>query len=106
MRSEFFEPFYIPAGPAGTGAIKRVKAQASKGGTLKLAVVSGGPVFLFRGEVSVTSAYRATHGETEPDFDAAASANGECEITLESAIGGVTLHSDNETIGYLQFKGC
>lgn len=102
--SEFFEPFYIPASAAGTGAVIKIKAQAAFPGVLELQVVSGGPVFLFRGEKSLKSAYDATHVADAIDFDLACAVSGRGEIGLESGIGLLTLQSDNESIGFIRFR--
>lgn len=105
-------PFYLPAGPAGVGAIATLRARGFDArGTLKLDVTSGGPVFLWLGVKEVKEAYRLTHpaagNEGAVDFDLACSIDGDAEI--EIGPGGleiITVHSDNETIGFLALTPC
>lgn len=96
---EFFKPFHVAA-----NAMKRIRAQADGPGKLELQVVTGGPVFLWRGERSLGA---CVSGATtaDVDFDLAAAATGKSEITLESGIGMLTVWAAAETVGFLRFCG-
>lgn len=102
MQREFLKPFAIKKGET-----LRIPAEFSAAGILRLQVVQGGPIYGFRGGVSVASAESRTNpeGQANVDFDFAANANSPCVITLERDIGEITLYCPKEsnTIGFLQF---
>ena len=95
-------PFYIPPGAVGVGAVVEIEPTMETGRTLELVVVEGGPVFMFKGRRTAEEAYRATHNSDAIDFDLAASATSKSARGVEQRYGNCTLHSDNETIGYVR----
>lgn len=98
---DYFRPFYIPAGTGQGAAIQLRGPTALINGELELNVISGGPVFLWRGRLETAAAYGITHGATDPDFDCAASAAGSGHCQVEGGLELITLHSDVESIGYI-----
>lgn len=100
---EHVQPFYIGPSQNSQGNVARIRGLTGQFcGTLELNVISGGPVFLWRGRKEIAEAYNLTHGGGEPDFELGASANGNATVEVEGGLELMTLHSDTETIGFVK----
>lgn len=92
-------PFHIPAGDT---SIQLRAPSAEVSGKLRLATITGGPTFLWRGKRD-TNTCKTAIADVNPDFDLAVSATGQGEMEVSSpGVETVTLYATVETIGYVQ----
>jgi len=67
-------------------------------------VVSGGPVFLFRGEVTAEQAEAAIAGADDTvDFELAANSNHPATVKVETGLGVITVFSAVASVGSLRW---
>lgn len=101
MPPEFFQPFKIKK-----GTIARIPASYSGAGRLELQVVSGGPVYMFRGGLDRAGAEQHLGEPSNIDFDLGAAVGQSASINMEHGIGELTVYSpDADSIGFLRFVG-
>lgn len=99
---EHTQEFYIPAGAVGVGAVAYMKPAGDKATKLKLTVTRGGPVFLFKGRLTAEEAYRRSHEAGAISFDLSSSGGEDSELGVSERYGMFTLHSDNESVGFVR----
>lgn len=99
-RNEQILSFYIPASGVDAHSVARVEVP-EWAEFLELVVISGGPVFMFRGRVDEVEAFRRTNVPAAIDFDLAASGTAKGSIGLTRG-GYFTVSSGNETIGFVR----
>lgn len=107
--SQIIAPFYIPPKGVNPMGIARIRPQQGMSkGEIKLVVLTGGPVFLFEAEVGAQEAYDRTHGFNgrDVDFDLGASLTVITETLTEAFPSMMTVASDAETVGFVQFREC
>jgi hypothetical protein len=93
---------FAPAGVATRVDVSGIDV----GGTFKLDVISGGPVFLWFGREDTANAQRmvtpASNGNSV-QFDMACSANSDAEREIDGGFSTVTIFAVADTIAYIQF---
>lgn len=70
-------------------------------GYLELQVISGAPVFMFRGGLTAAEIEALLSAGT-PNFDLAAAIGQAARVQMESSMGQVTLFSEKNSVGFLR----
>ena len=93
---ENFSPFLVPE-----KGVLALNLRTDHRGYLELQVVSGAPVFLFRGNRSAAEIESLLTGSV-PDFDLAAAIGQAARVQMEASLGQITLFSEKNSVGFLR----
>lgn len=104
---EWLYPFHIitkPVGAGNAGAVKVNGPSATINGKLELHVVTGGPVYLFRGRRETVDIFTMLSDLTgQVDFDLAANAAScHSDVEVQGGLETVTVYSEADSIGYIK----
>lgn len=101
MLKDLVTSYALPEPEEGESSIQLVQASLGVASELQLVVVSGGPVFLFKGGIGAEEAYVGTHSPNAAYHICAGVGMVAC-CFAEPAIGQVTICSDSASIGYFR----
>lgn len=89
-------PFLVPE-----KGILTLNLRADHRGYLELQVVSGAPVFMFKGGNMTAKEIEVLMAAT-PNFDLAAAIGQSARVQMEASMGQVTLFSEKNSVGFLR----
>jgi hypothetical protein len=90
-------PFLVPE-----KGILTVNLRADHRGYLELQVVTGAPVFLYRGGNLTAKEIEGLITAATPNFDLAAAIGQSARVQMEASMGMVTLFSEKNSMGFLR----
>lgn len=105
MYSDQVTPFAIAEPKEKESGLTVIQATLQVPSELELVVVSGGPVFLFKGSVNQEDAHNGTHSVT-PTFDLCAAVGMVASCLAPASIGQVTICADQASVGYFRQVDC